>query len=223
MTQEDREGFKKSNPYPSVAMNVDENTVSQDKKPSPELFEMIQAAASSLTGFAQLWESIRKKGNSEGFTDEQLQWLLRPLLQNKLKMSNDRIYYLFHKENKLIQKNIPDNNRKSQDIVEKKEPEQTSTDSEQEAIKEEEQYEQWKKEQESKPEEPKAEIQKAQQPTPVKTQLTLDEIFESLPDDQAMTCWKIDRIAGNALKNRISAWQGNSTKIFRVWMQEVDK
>jgi hypothetical protein len=52
-------------------------------------------------------------------------------------------------------------------------------------------------------------------------QMTIDECFDFLPDDSAMTCWKINRIAGNALKNRISAWQGNTTKIFRVWMQEV--
>jgi hypothetical protein len=84
------------------AMNVDENTLSQDKKPSPELFEMIQAAASSLTGFAQLWESIRKKGNAEGFNDTQLQDFIKPLLKEQLNMSKEQIWYMFNKEQKAI-------------------------------------------------------------------------------------------------------------------------
>ena len=109
MTQEG--GFN-TNPTSTYAeMNVDASTSSRDLKPSPELFGMIQAAASSLTGFAQLWESIRKKGNSEGFSDLQLQWLLRPLLKDKLGMSKDKIYYLFHKEEKAEQNKQAYDNR----------------------------------------------------------------------------------------------------------------
>src|SRR5580765_7387023 len=109
-----------------IAM-TDVDKVSRDLKPSPELFEMIQAAASSLTGFAQLWESIRKKGNSEGFTDEQLQWLLRPLLQDKLGMDRNKIYYLFHAEElkeKQRQRNTPLNIRQ---IDKNKDPEDNSS------------------------------------------------------------------------------------------------
>ncbi len=36
-----------------------------------------------------------------------------------------------------------------------------------------------------------------------------------------MTSWKVDKISGAALKNVISAWQGNTLKQFKVWMQEV--
>jgi len=119
-----KEGLIKSQAYTHVAMNTDDSIQSTDKKPSPELFEMIQAAASSLTGFAQLWESIRKKGTSEGFSDRELQGLLRPLLQNKLGMNKDQVYYLFHREEQI--KRVQDNhNRKFTEIVEKKEPEQS--------------------------------------------------------------------------------------------------
>jgi hypothetical protein len=112
-----------------VEMNSTSNVPSRDLKPSPELFEMIQAAASSLTGFAQLWESIRKKGNNEGFTDLQLQWLLRPLLKDKLKMSNDKIYYLFHREEKAEQNKKAYHERLGliRQIDEKKELEESST------------------------------------------------------------------------------------------------
>lgn len=66
---------------------------------------------------------------------------------------------------------------------------------------------------------PATELQLQLQPK----QLTLDQIFESLPDDGAITTWKINRIAGNALKNRITAWQGTATKFYRIWMEEVSK
>jgi len=104
---------------------VDISTPSRDLKPSPELFEMIQAAASSLTGFAQLWESIRKKGTHEGFTETQLQDLIKPLLKAQLHMSREQIWYMFNKEKKAItNKEAYESRRINTPIVEKKEPEQ---------------------------------------------------------------------------------------------------
>jgi hypothetical protein len=71
------------------------------KQPSDELLQLIKAAASSLTGFGVLWTSIKAKGKSEGFTEQELQDILRPLLKPQL--NKDQIYYLFHKEEKIEQ------------------------------------------------------------------------------------------------------------------------
>jgi hypothetical protein len=106
---------------------VDVDKVSADKSPSPELFEMIQAAASSLTGFAQLWESIRKKGTHEGFTETELQDLIKPLLKQQLHMSKEQIWYMFNKEKKaLTNKEAYQSRRINTPIVEKKDIEQPS-------------------------------------------------------------------------------------------------
>ncbi len=56
----------------------------------------MQHAAETLTNFGQLWNEIKIMGNSEGFTDKELQEILRPLLKPQL--SKDQIYYLFNSE-----------------------------------------------------------------------------------------------------------------------------
>ncbi len=81
-----------------IAMS-DDNRVSKDKSPSPELFEMIQAAANNLMSFGGLWNSIKKKGHDEGFSERELEDILRPLLKPQL--NKDQIYYLFHKEEQI--------------------------------------------------------------------------------------------------------------------------
>lgn len=212
-------------------------TVLEERKPSPELFEMIQAAASSLTGFVQLWDSIRKKGNSEGFTDQQLQDFIKPLLKAQLNMSKDQIWYMFNKEQKAIaNKEAYEKTRINPKNLPKKDPEQNYEKvikEKDETIKEKEKEIEEKDSKISQLEEafhqitekqfvPATELEKVEtKQEPIK-EFNVDEVFEQLPDDAAMTCWKIESIAGNALKNRISAWQGNSTKFFRVWMQEVN-
>lgn len=95
------------------------------KRPSSELMEMISAAASSLMAFGELWDTIKKKGGSEGFQETELQEMLRPLLKDRLGMTKDKIYYLFHKEEvKEAQRERDQNNRKIAMNVGKKEPEQ---------------------------------------------------------------------------------------------------
>src|SRR6185436_17670292 len=73
------------------------------KQPSPELLSLIKAAAQSLLGFGELWGTIKKKGADEGFAETDLQDMLRPLLRDRLGMNKDKIYYLFHKEEKAEQ------------------------------------------------------------------------------------------------------------------------
>ena len=68
------------------------------KQPSPELLSLIKAAAQSLLGFGELWNSIKMKGRDEGFTERELQDILRPLLKPQL--NKDQIYYLFNAEQK---------------------------------------------------------------------------------------------------------------------------
>jgi hypothetical protein len=68
------------------------------KQPSSELLSLIKAAAQSLLGFGELWGSIKAKGKDEGFSELDLQDMLRPLLRDRLGMNKDKIYYLFHKE-----------------------------------------------------------------------------------------------------------------------------
>jgi len=68
------------------------------KQPSAELLSLIKAAAQSLLGFGELWNSIKKKGHDEGFSEKELQDILRPLLKPQL--NKDQIYYLFNAEQK---------------------------------------------------------------------------------------------------------------------------
>jgi len=81
------------------------------KQPSPELLSLIKAAAQSLIGFGELWNSIKKKGHDEGFSEKELQDILRPLLKPQL--NKDQIYYLFNADQKKEQskqqyhRNIP--------------------------------------------------------------------------------------------------------------------
>jgi hypothetical protein len=101
----------------------------QNKKPSPELMEMMQAAASNFIGFGELWGSIRKKGAAEGFSDTELQNLFRPLVKDKL--DSKQIWYLFHsEEHKERSKNRYKSLANSTNIRTndpKKEPEQSDT------------------------------------------------------------------------------------------------
>lgn len=81
-----------------------------------------------MTGFAQLWESIRKKGTKEGFTEIELQDLIKPLLKSQLNMSKEQIWYMFNKEKKaLTNKEAYDMRRINLPNAAKKEPEQTYT------------------------------------------------------------------------------------------------
>jgi len=89
-----KEGLIKSQSYTHVVMNTDDSISSQDKKPSPELFSLIKAAATNLLGFGELWGSIKKKGHDEGFTEKELQEMLRPHLKQKL--DSKKVWYLFH-------------------------------------------------------------------------------------------------------------------------------
>jgi len=65
-------------------------------RPSESLMSLMQQAANTLTNFGKLWADIKEMGNSEGFTDKELQEILRPLLKPQL--SKDQIYYLFNSE-----------------------------------------------------------------------------------------------------------------------------
>ena len=103
---------------------VEEDKVSRDLKPSPELLSLIKAAVSSLIAFGELWESIKHKGIDEGFREQDLQDMLRPLLRDKLGMSKDKIYYLFHKEEQKERVKTSQDNRKKTKFLDKKEPEQ---------------------------------------------------------------------------------------------------
>jgi hypothetical protein len=87
-----------------------------EKQPSPELLSLIKAAAQSLLGFGELWNSIKMKGKDEGFSERELQDILRPLLKPQL--NKDQIYYLFNAEQKKEQskehyhRNIPTDDAK---------------------------------------------------------------------------------------------------------------
>jgi hypothetical protein len=73
---------------------ADVDKASKDKSPSPELFSLIKAAATNLLGFGELWGSIKKKGHDEGFSEKELQDMLRPFLKEKL--DSKKVWYLFH-------------------------------------------------------------------------------------------------------------------------------
>jgi len=200
------------------------------RSPSDELLVLIKAAASNLFTFGELWKSIKKKGRDEGFSETELEDMIRPLLKPKL--NKDQIYYLFHKEEKIEQ--VRSNTRRKFPTDDgKKETEESNTENLEKQIeevtktegKDSEQFfekeEADKAQQEYEKEKLLEETSHSKSITP--KMFTTDDAFQSLPDDNSLTCWKIDRIAGNALKNKINSWQGNTTKFFRVWMQEVNK
>lgn len=65
-----------------------------EKQPSEDLISMIKVAGDSLLSFGELWGSIKKKGHSEGFSEKELQEMLRPYLKEKL--DSKKVWYLFH-------------------------------------------------------------------------------------------------------------------------------
>jgi 5-methylcytosine-specific restriction protein A len=259
-----------------------EDVLIQNKKPSGSLVSMMEAAAQCLLDFGNVWGKIKTQGRNEGFTEKELQDMLRPYLKEKL--DSKKVWYLFHKEeqNKRTSENYQsrtinstnagnnvllndektfqkrrlealarDNNKctmcgTTEDlqihhikhnagigidhsldnlqtlcrICHSKITRSNSADSPNRphVIKDEE----------PTPEE-LAEINKTNFPEPGDNQVIMnkefdtEQAFKSLPDDDGMTCWKHESISGTALKNRISSWQGNSNKQFRVWLQEVKK
>lgn len=91
---------------------ADVDKASKDKSPSPELFSLIKAAATNLLGFGELWGSIKKKGHDEGFSEKELQDMLRPFLKEKL--DSKKVWYLFHKDEQIerVQKKQEENRTK---------------------------------------------------------------------------------------------------------------
>lgn len=100
------------------------------RKPSSELISMMQAAATSAIGFAELWDSIKQKGASEGFDEKELLKLFSPMVKDKF--TESQIRYMTHREqeqerakqNRLKQKEQVKALRRYADIPPKKEPEQ---------------------------------------------------------------------------------------------------
>src|SRR6185503_13227170 len=90
------------------------------KKPSYELQLLIEDASKSLVSFAEKWSQVKQIGNNEGFTDKQLQDMIRPYLKH-LGQTKDQIYYLFNAEKekeraKETYRNLPKVNHK--DVME---------------------------------------------------------------------------------------------------------
>ena len=138
MTQEIGNAFLGASPIPMLIKMSDVSTPSRDKSPSPELFSLIKAAASSLIGFKELWGSIKAKGVDEGFNEDQLMGYLKPLLKEKL--TDMQIKYLTHEEY-YKQKSKEQYQKRVilPDIAPKKDIEQT----EYEALTEEEEFKKW--------------------------------------------------------------------------------
>lgn len=199
------------------------------KQPSEDLISMIKVAGDSLLSFGELWGSIKKKGGQEGFSEKELQEMLRPYL--KQKMDSKKIWYLFNKEEEQERNKQNYQSRTFKQKIDEKKDTEESKKREQELEKQMQEEELRKKQQaDREQEEYEREMAKAKEtPTPPAPPIlsanpkvfSVDDAFNSLPDDNSMTCWKIPKISGAALKNKISAWQGNSNKMFRVWMQEV--
>jgi hypothetical protein len=105
-----KEGLSKADPKPMLIRMVEESNLSTDKKPSPELFSLIKAAATNLLGFGELWGSIKKKGHDEGFSEKELQDMLRPFLKEKVAELEDALRKTeqFKPANKLTEEQAKD-------------------------------------------------------------------------------------------------------------------
>ena len=68
----------------------------QFKHPTPALLSLIDNAVKSLETFAQLWNEIKRQGNMEGVTEDELKDMIRPRLREHL--TEAKIYYLFNAE-----------------------------------------------------------------------------------------------------------------------------
>lgn len=110
---------------------VDEDKVSIDKSPSPELISLMGAAATGMLAFGELWDTVKQKGASEGFDEKALLTLFAPMVKEKFTAAQVR--YLMNKEKE--QERARDNRAKQKEelkslrtyahIPPKKEPEQT--------------------------------------------------------------------------------------------------
>jgi hypothetical protein len=101
------------------------NMTTETKQPSEDLISMIKVAGDSLLSFGELWGSIKKKGEQEGFSEKELQEMLRPYL--KQKMDSKKIWYLFNKEEEQERNKQNYQSRTfKQKINENKEPEQNT-------------------------------------------------------------------------------------------------
>ncbi len=97
--------------------------MSLELKPSYQLQLLIEDAAKTLSNFADKWTQVKQIGNNEGFTDKDLQDMIRPYLKQH-QLNKDQIYYLFNSEK---QKERVSNNRNVTMNVDKKDIEELDT------------------------------------------------------------------------------------------------
>ena len=77
------------------AMQEDDR-LSKDKSPSPELVSLLSAAATGMLAFGELWDTVKQKGASEGFDEKALLTLFAPMVKDKFTAAQVR--YLMNKE-----------------------------------------------------------------------------------------------------------------------------
>lgn len=215
---------------------VDVDKVSRDKKPSPKLIQLIVQMGELAETYDHVVKSgrdlvkkIKEKGKSEGFGTFETGLIAREVLKDKFS-PNQLNYWFPLKKNNVLDENTNRTNDENKETEHKdNQDEERETSQTEEGLQNDPEItrpinaviDDPQTAEEEPSEEELAEITKAQEPP--KPKLSTDECFQSLPDDNAMTCWKINKISGTGLKNRILSWQGNTLKFFRVWMQEVSK
>ncbi|MDQ5870103.1 MAG: hypothetical protein M3530_10330 [Thermoproteota archaeon] len=67
-----------------------------NKTPSNELASLIKETVETYFSVRELWSKVLDKGQEEGFTEKELQDIVRPLLKDML--TRHQIRYLFHRE-----------------------------------------------------------------------------------------------------------------------------
>jgi hypothetical protein len=77
---------------------MDLRKMSLELVPSNTLQRMLEESARYLITFAESWKEILDVGQKEGFTEKQLQEMVRPYLKQRPDMDSKKIWYLFHKE-----------------------------------------------------------------------------------------------------------------------------
>lgn len=200
------------------------------RTPSKPFYDLLDKIADNEKTTKESFQAAVTLARQEKFTDLEIALLMKDYLREKVPRRTLSGWVKELEPTDDIDNSSVESGQSAQ-IDENKDPEESdSVEDIQETVKNlpvkdsTQFYQELKKDREG--EEPTAEElaeikQSIERPQPQPKQQTLDEIFNSLPDDGAITTWKIDKISGMALKNRISSWQGTSMKHFRVWMQEV--
>lgn len=88
-----------------------------NKKPSTELVRLIREALVQVKSFFETWDEIKVKADTEGFTEDELREIIKPMLPES--WDKHQRYYFFNRERRLDdkRKTYKEDNEKSRNVA----------------------------------------------------------------------------------------------------------